>query len=297
MFTIRFSMITAVLCLVSIGYAAEKEAPSKASGDANTTWVICVPAYNALCRTTFFEAIDKAKSMGIRAIEGRPYKISNEIGDAQLAPAAPDAVLAKCRDRLKDAGIRMISYYAGDCGKNEAEMRKLFEFGKKMGVRTFIAEPKPESLPILDKLAAEFDINVAVHNHPRKAKNDKYVIWNPDDVMKMIAKCSPRIGCCADTGHWVRSNLDPLECLKKYQGRLMALHLKDVSEKGPKGKDAVFGTGVADVRAMLVELQRQKFSGQLTFENEANVADRAGDVAMCIEFVKKTAAELKQKVE
>ena len=37
--------------------------------------------------------------------------------------------------------------------------------------------------------------------------------------MKVCEGRSDRIGACADIGHWYRSGLVPVECLKKLQGR------------------------------------------------------------------------------
>ncbi len=288
----------ALVAAVTPGQAAEETQPARrAARDAGAGWTLVVPAYSVLSRTTFFAAVEKAKALGLKSLEGRPYRIGDETGDAQLDASAPDEALAKCRRRLADAGIRLTSYYAGNCGKDEAAMRKLFEFGRKMGIQTFVAEPRPEALATLDKLACEFGINVAIHNHPRRPGDAKYTNWDPDRVRRMIETCSKRIGCCADTGHWVRSGLDPVECLRKYEGRLICLHLKDVSAKGSQGRDVVFGTGVANMRGMLVELHRQRFAGPITFENEADVPDRVPDVVKSIEFVRKVAAELKQKAE
>ena len=53
-------------------------------------------------RFTLFEAIDKARTVGLKAIEGRPYKISADTGDAQLGPSAPPDALEKARKKLKD---------------------------------------------------------------------------------------------------------------------------------------------------------------------------------------------------
>ena len=295
--TMPMAVCVVLVWLTRIGHAAETATQAAPTNDASTGWTLAVPAYSVLSRVTFFAAIDKAKALGLKAIEGRPYRISEDTGDARLDASAPDEVLAKCRKKLADAGLRLTSYYAGDCGKDETAMRRLFEFGRKMGIQTFVAEPRPRMLATLDTLAQEFGINVAIHNHPRRPQNAEYTYWDPDRVMQMIEKRSRRIGCCADTGHWVRSGLDPVACLRTYEGRLMCLHLKDVSVKGPQGRDVVFGTGVADMQAMLAELHRQKFAVQLTFENEADVPDRTPDVVKSIEFVKKAAAELKQRVE
>jgi sugar phosphate isomerase/epimerase len=295
-------MIIAAICVVScwlmpVAHAAEKEARPASAERRPAVWTLTVPAYRVLSQVTFFEAIDRAKVVGLKAIEGRPYKISAETGDAQLAPSAPAEALEKTRKKLKDAGLTLISYYAGDFGKNEAAMRRLFVFGKSMGIRVFVGEPQPRKLAALDKLASEFGIRVAIHNHPKRPNQPAYAYWDPDTIMRMVEKHSKRIGCCADTGHWVRSGLDPVECLKKYEGRLLYLHLKDVSEKGPRGHDVILGAGVADAKGMLTELHRQRFAGPIGFEYENNVKDRPADVRESVDFVRKIATELGQNLE
>ena len=118
-------------------------------------------------------------------------------------------MLEKTRKKLKDAGLRLVSYYAGDFGKDEATMRKLFEFGKAMGIQVFVGEPLPQKLAALDKLANEFGISVAIHNHPKRPNQPAYAYWDPATIMRMVEKHSKRIGCCATpaTGSapaWIR---------------------------------------------------------------------------------------------
>jgi sugar phosphate isomerase/epimerase len=233
----------------------------------------------------------------VKAIEGRPYKISAETGDAQLGPSAPAEALQMTRRKLREAGLRLVSYYAGSFGKDEAVMRDLFEFGQHMGIEVFVGEPSPEKLAALDKLANEFGISVAIHNHPRRTNQPAYTYWDPAIVRQTVEKHSSRIGCCADTGHWVRSGLDPVECLRKYEGRLLYLHLKDVSEMGPGGRDVILGTGVANAKGMLAELQRQRFAGPTAFEYESrDMADRPADVGESVDYVREIAGQLGQEL-
>ena len=88
--------------------------------------------------------------------------------------------------------------------------------------------PSEADFDAIDKLCAEFDINLAIHNHPQPSH-----YWNPDTVLKVCKDRSKRIGACADTGHWLRSGLNPLECLKKLEGRIISLHFKDLEREGP----------------------------------------------------------------
>ena len=102
-----------------------------------------------------------------------------------------------------------------------------------------------------------------------------------------------RIGACCDTGHWVRSALNPVECLKKMEGRIICLHLKDVPEWGnPKARDVPLGEGKADYAAVLAEVKRQGFKGVMTIEYEHQSPQLMDEVAQCIQFVEKTAATL-----
>ncbi|MBN1489975.1 MAG: sugar phosphate isomerase/epimerase [Phycisphaerae bacterium] len=300
MFTVKTIIVAvsvAFMTLMSVADAAEKKAEPTSAESQPVVWTLAVPAYRTLSKVTFFEAIDKAGALGLKAVEGRPYTISAETGDAELGPTAPPEVLAKTRKKLADAGLTLVSYYAGNFGKNEATMRKLFEFGKVMGIQVFVGEPEPQKLATLDKLANEFGISVAMHNHPKRPNQPAYTYWDPAAIMRMIEKHSKRIGCCADTGHWVRSGLDPVECLRTYEGRLLYLHLKDVSENSPQGHDVILGTGVVNVKGMLTELHRQKFAGQISFEYDNEVKDKAADVRRSASVVREIAKGLGQKVQ
>jgi sugar phosphate isomerase/epimerase len=73
-------------------------------------------------------------------------------------------------------------------------------------------------------------------------------------VVKVCKNRSKRIGACADVGHWYRSGLTPLDCIKKLKGRIIESHFKDISKDK---KDVVWGTGEVDCKAILAELKRQ----------------------------------------
>jgi len=97
----------------------------------------------------------------------------------------------------------------------------------------------------------------------------------------------PRMGACADTGHWVRSGVKPVEALKILQGRVFSSHLKDLNEFGKtSAHDVPYGTGVSGVKEILDELRRQKFDGNISIEYEYKQEDNLEEVTKCIEFVK-----------
>jgi sugar phosphate isomerase/epimerase len=159
-----------------------------------------------------------------------------------------------------------------------------------MGATTIVAEPPGSAVDMIEKLCDEYRINLAIHNHPRSPTSH---YWNPDTVLAICKNRGKRIGACCDTGHWVRSGLDPVECLKKLEGRIVGFHLKDVVEKGnPKARDVPLGEGLANYAAVLAELKRQGFRGVLAIEYEHDSPELVADVARCVAFVEKTAQKL-----
>jgi sugar phosphate isomerase/epimerase len=153
-----------------------------------------------------------------------------------------------------------------------------------MDMETLDGEPPRESYDMLEKLCDEYKINVAVHNHAKPSPN-----WQPETLMAIFKGRSKRIGACCDTGHWARSGLDPIEALRKLEGRILTFDLKDVDDKG---RCVRFGTGKGNVRGILKELQRQKFRGVLGIEYDELPSNLEAELAQCIAYFDKVAEEL-----
>ena len=101
-----------------------------------------------------------------------------------------------------------------------------------------------------------------------------------------VKNLDPRVGLTADTGHWIRSGINPLESLKKAEGRLISVHLKDLKEYDRNTHDVPYGTGVANVGLLLDELKRQGFNGNIAIEYEYNWENNLPDIKQCIDFVR-----------
>ena len=227
---------------------------------------------------TFFEALDKIDSCGLKNVEGFPnHTIGEGIAeklDYRMEPSLREKVLA----RLQEKGIKMNAYGVSS-PDNEEDWRRLFEFAKAMGVETISSEPDEKFMPLISQLCDEFEVNLAIHNH---ATPSKY--WDPKTVLATIEGYSERVGACADIGHWVRSGLDPIESLKVLEGRLFHLHMKDLTEKNKKeAHDVHWGTGVVDLDGLIAELKRQGFKGSVSAEYEHNWENNAADIAASIQ--------------
>src|SRR5206468_1197442 len=108
---------------------------------------------------------------------------------------------------------------------DEAEWREIFEFAKKMGLYGITTEDVAK-LDTIEKLVKEFNICVGIHEHGRRPADPAYKVWDPNYVLSVVKDRDPRIGACADTGHWATSGIQPLEGLKILQGRIISCHLK-----------------------------------------------------------------------
>lgn len=296
-------VFAAVAALSGTAMAAKPAAKGKKRAEVARTerrtksvWQLTASAYS-FHDVTFAEAIDKIKDLPLKYVEGFSWQKISPKHPEQFNHAAPAESLQAIQKKLKGDGIGLIAYYVGDWGKDDAAARKHFEFCKTMGIQVICCEPKPELLDTIDGLAKEFKIKVAIHNHPQNPKDAAYTNWDPEKVMNLIKSHSKWIGTCADTGHWVRSGLDPVACLKKYEGRIFEVHLKDVDKKGADGKDVVWGTGVANAKGQLEELNRQKFSGPIVTEYESNIGNNIPDLRKCVEFYDKTVKELGRSTE
>lgn len=236
---------------------------------------------------TVFEAIEKTAQAGGKIIELFPgQKFSKDDAKAKFDHNATDDMIAKVKAKLDEQHVKAVNYGVVQIPHDIDEARKIFEFAKKMGLRAITTESE-KSIETIEKLVQEFDIMVAFHDHPKRANDPEYKMWDPNHILELVKDRDLRIGACADTGHWVRSGLKPVECLQILRGRVISCHLKDLNEFGKvDAHDVVYGTGVSDVSEILNELKDQGFNGNIDVEYEVNWMNNVVDAAQCIGFVR-----------
>ena len=233
-----------------------------------------------------FEAIEKTAQTGGKVIEFYPgQKLSPEQADVKFDHNSPPEVWDKVKAKLKQHGITPVAYGVVGLSKNEAESRKVFEFAKSFGIRVLNTE-SVDAIDTFEKLVKEYDIKVGFHDHPKRPDNANYRMWDPNYILEVCKDRDPRIGSCADTGHWVRSGLKPLDCLRILKGRIVSSHLKDLHAALPSGHDVPYGTGISDVPGILEEFRSQGFDGPISVEYEYNWDKNVDDAKQCLDFVR-----------
>ncbi len=195
---------------------------------------------------------------------------------------APEKVAA-VKAMLKEHGITLLAFGVESFNENEGAARKAFDFAKAMGVMSISADPKKDkaTFDLLDKLVAEYDIAIAIHNHGPKASYDKVT-----DVQTWVKDRHPKIGACVDTGHYLRSDEDPVEVIEKLGKRVFGVHLKDVKNLPDGGKKfTVLGEGDLRLADCLKALKKLDYKYSLSLEYEENEKNPIADIELCLKAV------------
>jgi len=259
------------LCLLAVSFIGCSESSKKAK-DQNAEWNMGVALYS-FNRFSFADALDKADSAGVRYVEGFSFhNMGKEFNDKTMAAMTEDDI-NHMKEMLSAKNIEMQSMYVSGA-KNEADWKYYFEMAKAMNMQHLVSEPEKESWDMLDSLAGVYKIKIAIHEHAK----GKSLYWHPDSVIAAM-KDHPNFGVCADLGHWERSGLNPAECLKKLEGNILGVHLKDIHQSdNPDANDVIIGKGVINFPAIIDEFKRQQYKGVIHVECEHKMENNLAEV-------------------
>ena len=230
---------------------------------------------------TLFESIEMAAATGAGGVELYPgQKLGGGHGDLKFGPDLTDRQLRSLINHLAKHHLAAINLGVIEIPKEETAARKIFEFARKLNLHGITTESLA-SLDTLEKLAAEYELKVCFHNHARPA-----ALWHPDTLWKALEGRHPNIGFCADLGHWASSGLDPVEVIRKIAPRVRSFHLKDRASISVWGRDQPLGTGVIDIAAILDEVRKHGFAGNVSIEYESNWQTNLAEIAQCVGYLR-----------
>ena len=234
---------------------------------------------------TFLETLKKVKELGIKYLQPYPGQpLSADMPDVRFNHNLDDDQIKLVKGWLKEYGISPVAYGVVGFKNDEESMKKVFEFVRKMRIRTIVTEPKSDDFSLIEKMVKKYRVNIAIHNHPEPSKYAK-----PETVLKDVKGLDRRIGSCADTGHWMRGFLNPIESLRLLKGRIIDVHIKDRSDFGTEGAhDVPFGQGKGNIHDILAELTLQNYRGYLAIEHENpdDVDNPSPPIKKGIEYIK-----------
>jgi len=226
------------------------------------------------------EAVRHLQGMGLHYVE---------MYSKHLDPNGTQAQIDEVLKLLNDADITLNAHGVNSFTKDHDANRKLFEFAKRAKFRNISANPTKDSFDSLDKLCAEYDIRICIHNHGPGADYDKI-----SDVVDAVKGRHKNIGACVDTGHFIRSKEDPIKAIYELRGRVFDLHVKDEAKQEANSHNVIIGTGHLDLVGMFTALKKIEFpaDGAVSLEYEANPENPIDDMKQCLEAAKKAIAKV-----
>lgn len=234
------------------------------------------------------EALAKADSAGIKFIEAFPGQALDKTSKDTFGISMSAAGRQKLKDLLLKHHIQMVAMGV-TTPDTKADWIKTFDLAKEFGLSYITSEPTKAQWDLVDSLAGAYNIKIAIHDHP-KPNN----FWHPDSVLAAV-KGHANIGSCADLGHWSRNGLNLVDCLKKLEGHIYGVHLKDIVKfDQTDAADTVVGKGVIDFAPVFAELKRQNFKGMFSIEHESNWENNVPDVIETVKFYNNQVAQLKK---
>lgn len=227
---------------------------------------IAVQAYT-FRKFTLEQTLEQLNSAGIKYIECYPgQKLSDKYPDVKVGPKMNAEQRAYLKDLFKKYDITMISFGV-TTPLEEADIAAAVEFTKEMGGTQVQTEALYRQLSVWEKYSKLHGVGVGIHHHAIDSKVNHY--YRPEVVSDMLDRF--RVNSTPDIGHWARSGLSPVSCLRVLKGKFPhSMHFKDIDKVGRVSgvKCVDLGEGALDMEGILAELDSQGFEGYFVIENE-----------------------------
>ena len=193
------------------------------------------------------------RALGLRYIE---------LHDGHLPRDASPSQIERAQKALRDAGITAVGIYIHDAfTSDERTARPILEFARTLGFRYINGGPSRESLPLLNRLAPDYGVRIAVHNHGPGARYETL------EHVTSALDAHPNVVPCIDIGHFARSRVDPVRATRVLGGRAVAIHIKDVDQRG---ENTVVGEGTIDMSGVFRAMRESSFDGLVVLEYEGD---------------------------
>jgi sugar phosphate isomerase/epimerase len=212
----------------------------------------------SLRKFPFEKALEMAKACDVKYINFK---------DVHLARTETPEAIKAARAKTEAAGFTIMGGGTITMRNDEAAVRKDFEYAKLAGMPLIVAAPSTDSLDVVEKLAKEFQIRVAIHNH---GPEDKF-FPSPYDVYKAVKGRDKHMGLCVDIGHTWRAGTDPTKAVLELRDRVYDLHVKDLSNLKERDSQVIVGKGAIDFAGLFRALIKVGYTGHVGLEYEIDV--------------------------
>jgi len=254
----RRTFIAAAGALVAAGrglpFAAAAPAVADGAGERAERLKVGIASYS-LRNFPLERALEMAQAANVRYMTFK---------DVHIPRTDPPETIKASRARIEAAGITIMGGGTITMENDPAQIRRDFEYARHAGMPMIYASPDPAALDAIEKLVAEFDIRLAIHNHGPEDK------WYPApaDAYRLIQSRDRRLGLCVDVGHTLRTGTDPIDAIVKHRDRVYDLHVKDLTSATDRESQVEVGRGLLDVPRLMRALLEIDYAGQVGLEYE-----------------------------
>ena len=187
-----------------------------------------------------------------------------EVYNGHLPINASDEEISKFKQALGQVGVQVNAFGVEDFSADHEANQRLFQFGQKLSVENLSADPSKDAFESLEKLVAQYDIRIAIHNHGPEDER-----WRrPEWILEAVKDLDPRIGACVDTGHYLRADVDPVGAIQMLGSRVWGVHLKDFDAES---EEQIVGNGRLNLVETFRALVDVGFKGPLSLEYESHM--------------------------
>lgn len=190
------------------------------------------------------------------------------------------------RKMFNDAGVTIYAWKQLNPNMSDGEMEYVFNVAEALGCTHTTLEllDDAEALRRIGQFAEEKKVYAAYHTHLQGS-------MTAFDQAFAISKGNM---ANVDLGHFVGAGGDPIAFIKKFNGRISSVHLKDRSTPAHGQGNLPWGTGDTPIKELLLTMQRDKHTYPAAIEMEYDVpagSDAVKETAKCLAFCKAALAK------
>jgi sugar phosphate isomerase/epimerase len=191
------------------------------------------------------------------------------------------------RKMFNDAGVTIYAWKLLTPNMSDAEMAYVFSVAEALGCTHTTLElvDDPEQLRRIGQFAEKTKIYAAYHTHLQGS-------MTAFDQAFAVSKANM---ANVDLGHFVAAGGDPVAFIKRFNGRISSVHLKDRTTPANGQKNLPWGTGDTPLKDILLTMKREKHSYPAAIELEYDVpagSDAVQETAKCFDFCRAALANV-----
>ena len=190
------------------------------------------------------------------------------------------------RKMFNDAGVTIYAWKQLSPNMSDGEMEYVFNVAEALGCTHTTLEliDDPEQLRRIGQFAEKKKIYAAYHTHLQGSMT----------AFDQAFAASKGNMANVDLGHFVAAGGDPIAFIKKFNGRISSVHLKDRTTPAHGQGNVPWGTGDTPLKEILLTMKRDRHTYPAAIELEYDVpagSDAVKETAKCLDFCKAVLAK------